>query len=195
MYYMVKTTSDRIIHTPECPHLRRTSENNLVGFETALLANKHGYRFCKHCNPLAPFYRAEENVILDFSRMNGISVHLGSRFIIVKSPRSRWLITLEDESQLVLFHKNTEDRETTAEPEVNGYHRQRDILSSTIEQYLAYIVEHDYYRMCNPLVVKAKREPARKGTKRYKKQMKYEKRLEKRRKANNVLQLLAAIQE
>ncbi len=193
MYYHVKTTSGRIIHTEACFHIQNTAKENLIVFDSVLDACSHGYRFCKHCNPIAPLYIAEEQQILDYSRTNGISVHLGSRFIVVSSPRSRWLITLDKRNRLALFHKNTINRSCATEPEIKGYHRQKDVQKETIQEYLVYIVEHDYFRMCNPIWEKPKQEPARKGTKRYRKHMKQAKKLEKKQKVRNVIQLLASI--
>jgi len=64
----------------------------------------------------------------------------------------------------------------------------------TLLGYLEYIVEHDYFRMLNPIhPAPKKKEPPRKGTKRYRKQQKRAKKQALRESIRNVLNLIDTI--
>ena len=75
---------------------------------------------------------------------------------------------------------------------IPGYHIQK-AKKSNILGYFKYIVEHEYYRMtypaCPPQRAK-KRQPPRKGTKRYKNQKRREARYERKRAIKNVLNMI-----
>ena len=63
-----------------------------------------------------------------------------------------------------------------------------------LQEYLEYVVEHEYYRMMHPVEVRApKKEPPRKGTRRYKNQQKKKAQYEKRQAVRHVLQLIESL--
>jgi len=58
---------------------------------------------------------------------------------------------------------------------------------------LEYINEHEYYRMLNPLHIVTKKEPPKKGTRRYKGQQKAIARKERKRQIWNVINLIDSL--
>ena len=84
-----------------------------------------------------------------------------------------------------MLEEETHDR-------VPGYHCQ-SVCHPTLLGYLEYIVEHDYFRMLNPIHLAPKKKSPRKGTKRYRKQQKRAKKQARRESIHNVLNLIDTI--
>lgn len=196
MYYYCKNSRKKIIHSAECFHIQHTEIDTIGWFETLPEAYEHGYRLCKHCSPLVKHYKREDNEIIDFCRKNGLSVHLGNRCISICSTRSKWKIALDKKNRIVLYHKN--DFETAKDhlSEISGYHLQGDARRNSIVAYLQYIVDHDYFRMLNPVYIpKQKKEspPPRKGTKRYKSAQRRIEKYERKKAIRNVLNIIESL--
>lgn len=64
---------------------------------------------------------------------------------------------------------------------------------SKLLKYLDYIVEHDYYRMLNPIYPVQHKAPPVKGTKRYRKQLKQQKEKARKDAVRNVLTLIDSL--
>ena len=196
MYYYCKKSSRKIIHKVECAYISSIDINDIGWFESLTEAYEHGYRLCKHCSPLFKHYKNERDKILEYCQNRGLSVWLGDKGISIHSLKSRWKIALDDKDHMILYHKN--DFETSRDylSEIKGYHYQGDVRCDRIVEYLEYIVEHDRYRLNNPVYVpKKKKEHSlpKKGTKRYKKA---QKKLEKHKRIQaikNVISLIDSI--
>lgn len=196
MYYYSKKNRKNIIHTIECFHINNTDITDIGWFETLSEAYEQGYRLCKHCNPLFRCYRKESDKIIDFCRENGLSVHLSDSDISVYSIESEWKIVLDKKSRLALYHKNDFKTNKDRLSEISGYHLQGDARRRSIVAYLKYIIEHDYYRMLNPVYIpkeKKKSPPPKKGTKRYKSTQRRIERYERKRAVKNVLDLIDSL--
>ena len=74
-----------------------------------------------------------------------------------------------------------------------GYHDQH-VNYATLQEYLGYIIDHDYYRMMHPLYPAPQPKPAPvKGTKRYRKAQAREKRKAKKAAVWNVLSIIDSL--
>lgn len=190
MLYFSRNSRRRILHSPDCRHIKNVEIDSVGTFETLSEAYGQGYRLCRRCSCLRRRYGKELTALMDFSRKNALCFCISDRFLQLNTPSSRWrLAPAEDGRGLCLYHKNSL-RPTDDDSPVPGYHLQR-VLRSSIVGYCKYIVAHDSYRMANPLHIPPQPSPPpRKGTKRYRKQQKQQKRLAKRRAIANVLSMI-----
>ncbi len=196
MYYYSKKGENKILHTIECFHIHYTDISDIGWFETLSEAYRQGYRLCKHCNPLFKHYKKEIHGIIEYCRKNGLSVHLENKNIFIRSIRSRWKITLDQKNRIVLYHKNDFHTNRDHLSEISGYHLQGDAHRSSIVEYLEYIVEHDYFRMLNPIHMPKKKKnspPPKKGTKRYKSTQKRIEKYKRKQAIKNVLNLIDSL--
>lgn len=195
MYYYCKNSRKKIIHFIACFHIQHTGLDSIGWFETLTEAYEQGYRLCRHCNPLVRHYKQESDEITEFCRRNGLAVSLHNKCISICSIRSKWKIALDKKNRIVLYHKNDFATEKDHLSEISGYHLQRDTRKNSIVAYLQYIVDHDYYRMLNPVhIPKQKKEsPPRKGTKRYKSAQRRIEKYERRKAISNVLNLIESL--
>ena len=75
---------------------------------------------------------------------------------------------------------------------LTAYHDQK-VSYSKLLKYLNYIIEHDYYRMLNPIYPVQHKAPPVKGTKRYRKQLKQQKKQARKDAVRNVLTLIDSL--
>ena len=196
MYYYCKNSKKKIIHSIECFHVQHSKIDNVGWFETLNQAYGQGYRLCKHCSPLVKHYKREEGEITEFCRKNGLAVYLSNKCISISSTRSRWKIALDKQNKIVLYHKNDFTTNKDHLSEISGYHLQGDARRDSIVAYLQYIVDHDYYRMLNPVHIPQKQRespPPRKGTKRYKRAQRSMEKYERKQAIKNVLNLIDSL--
>ena len=193
MYYYRKNSRRKIVHA-ECCHFRRILNPETTGyFQTLAEAYSAGYRLCAHCDALSKQYRKEEQDLQEYCRINGLSVHLGKRGIWVRSPRSEWRIIADDtRAGSKLYHKNDLHPGKRSSDLLTAYHDQK-VSYSKLLKYLDYIVEHDYYRMLNPIYPVQHKAPPVKGTKRYRKQLKQQKKKARKDAVRNVLTLIDSL--
>ena len=75
---------------------------------------------------------------------------------------------MDKKDRIVLYHKNDFTTDKDHLSEISGYHLQGDVRRNSIVAYLQYIVDHDYYRMLNPVYIPKKKKespPPRKALK------------------------------
>lgn len=191
MYFYSKKSHKKIVHLSHCSYFQYMSHESIGKFENIEDAQTAGYRICKCCAPISKYYRKEYYKIKDYAAKNGIAFYLNDGALIIQTPRSKWkIITNGNRNYIFLYHKNIYNKGKDKSL-VPGYHSQ-SVRRSTIMGYLKYIVDHDNYRMKNPeyhgpVYV----EPARKGTKRYKKEKTKER---KRERYQSVMRVLALIE-
>ncbi len=150
MFYYSKKSRRKIIHVDKCSHLRKTPKEFIGTFKTADEAFRNGYRFCKHCNVLKKKYRSEKKQIMNFCKLNGLTVNLENECIAVKSADSQWKIIPHSQTLVQLYHKNTYIKKNDSKSLICGYHNQ-NTFRSDICAMLAYITDHDSFRTDNPL--------------------------------------------
>ena len=125
-----------------------------------------------------------------------MAVYLGSKCISIRSIKSKWKITLDENYKIVLYHKNDFTTNKDHLSVISGYHLQGDVLKDSIIAYLQYIVDHDYFRMVNPLYIPQNKKvssPPKKGTKRYKKSQRKLEKNERKKAIKNVLNLIDSL--
>ncbi len=191
MLYFSRNSRRRILHSPDCRHIKNVEIDSVGAFETLSEAYGRGYRLCRCCSGLRRQYGKELTALIDLSRRNALCFCISDRFLQLNTPSSKWRLTLTDDGRgLCLYHKNSLRPQNDDGSPIPGYHRQK-VLRSSIIDYCKYIVAHDSYRMENPLHIPPQPSPPpRKGTKRYRKQQKKQKRLAKRRAVANVLSMI-----
>ena len=195
MYYYSKKSGSKIVHLADCFCIQNTDIDDLGWFESLSEAYSQGYWFCAHCNPLIKQYHQESDEILEYCRKNGLSFWRSNRFISISSTRSEWRIALDQQNRMVLYHKNDFKTDRDHLSEMKVYHFQRDVRLDSIVGYMEYILDHDYFRMLNPVYAPRKKEitPPQKGTKRYKSAQKRFKKFERKREIRNVLNLIDSL--
>ena len=194
MYYYSKSSRNKILHTKGCVHVRKISADNLVEVTNLKEVYPRGYRFCKCCSPLAKQYRKESDAMVSFSCGHAVSFFLENRFIKICTPYSQWkIVPAVEGGGFQLYHRNSFATKHDNQSIVRKYHLQ-NVRKKTLQEYLEYVVEHEYYRMMHPVEVRApKKEPPRKGTRRYKNQQKRKEQYEKRKAVRHVLQLIESL--
>lgn len=192
MYYYSKNSRSKIIHTEDCRYHLAIGEEHLGTFQTLAEAHAAGYRLCKVCNPLVGLFHAEEEALMEICRQQGLSISLRRNFISISTPRSSWRILADDNrNHTKLYHRN--DFGPKQSGSVAGYHDQH-VNYATLQEYLGYIIDHDYYRMIHPLYSAPQPKPAPvKGTKRYRKAQAREKRKAKQAAVWNVLSIIDSL--
>lgn len=190
MYYN-KTAIQPILHTADCPHCKQINPEHLGHLDSAQEIICSKFRYCANCDPLLKLLKAEEAALAAYCASNGISLRKNKLGLHLSTPRSEWQI-IYDGKRTQLYHRNvlyTEDRPTDLIP---GFHAQK-ISYPSLVKYCEYIVEHDYYRMLNPMHAKIPKAPPMKGTKRYRKEQAKAKRRAKRDAILNVQRLIKAL--
>ena len=195
MYYYSKKSSRKIVHTESCAYKNHLAPEDIGTFDTLQQAYEKGYRLCKICHPVKKQYRKEETEILDYCRRHGMICSSCKKGIHVSSTISTWIITATDNGKTELYHRNTKKLAKDGMSIIPGYHQQYKSFDSIID-YLAYIEDHDFYRQIHPEVMprKAKvKAPPKKGTRRYRNQMKKQKRVQRSQAISSVLLLINSL--
>lgn len=197
MLYYSKNSKSKIVHFASCRHSKSMLLENLGSFETLREAQEAGYRLCKHCNPVFPFYRSTRVQTQDYCRQNGIACEIYWQYVRLWTPHSSWRIVPTDNGEVALYHKNQWESYRDAQSSVKGFHLQNKRCKSLLD-YCKYIVEHDQYRCAcpaqKPNYAKLPKPPAPKGSKRWVKEQKREAKRERRRAIDNVFNLFAQLE-
>lgn len=190
LFYSTKS-HNKIVHASHCPYLRRVNREDKGKFEDLDEAIGNGYRMCKCCSSISRHYRKEYNKIKKYACENGLVFYLENSTIIIQTRYSNWkIITKGAKKHMFLYHKNVY-KNNSIKQAVQGYHSQ-SVRRNTILEYMEYIVDHDKYWLKNaktsgPVYT----EPARKGTKRYRKEKTKE---QKNQRYQSVMRVLALIE-
>ncbi|MDE7231840.1 MAG: hypothetical protein K2N37_02020 [Lachnospiraceae bacterium] len=190
MYFYSKRSSSKIVHKQQCPYCEHMNCEVKEGFYTLEEARQEGYHLCKYCAPIGVYYRRELHKMKKYAAENGLIFNYSDGSILIQTPYSQWkIITNGRNDDIFLYHKNVFIK-SYDKSLVPGYHSQA-VRRRSIIAYMSYIVEHDRYRLRNPLYQKqTTNEPPKKGTKRYKKQKERRKRRERYASIMNVLALI-----
>ena len=194
MYYYSKKSRQKIVHLGCCCYHQAMDPSTIGNFYSLAEAYNEGYRLCKHCDPLTKQYYREETALHEFCCGNGLSIHLGKRGLWVRTPRSEWRIIADENCNgTKLFHRNEIHPEARSYDRLTSYHDQK-VNYPTLLEYLTYILDHDYYRMLNPVhIAPPKKEPPLKGTKRYRKALAKQRKRERNDAVRNVLTLIDSL--
>ena len=148
LYYSLKG-KEKIVHFASCRHGKAMLLENLGSFDTLAEAKRAGYRLCKHCDPVARFYRQGVKDARNYCRSKHVSHQLKNGVITLNTGRSGWCLVCGDEGEVLLYHKNRWELKRDAHSAVKGFHRQYQYCNSLLA-YCKYVIEHDLYRKEHP---------------------------------------------
>lgn len=189
-YYSVKS-KNKVVHYQGCRHLKNIKEENLRSFESVNDIRSSDYRICSCCSPIAERLKNEQEELQKFCQKEGLSYFVSKGILHIRTYNSKWKILFSNKRNVLeLHHENSFEKEHSNS--VPGYHRQK-CISDSIIGYMKYIVNHEHYRMYNPILPNIKTEPPKKGSKRWNKQQKAIKRKERKQKIYNVIKLIDSL--
>ena len=150
MYFASKSHGEKIYHDQFCSYVRRMKKDNRLPFYTKEEAHEKGYRACNCCSFMGKKYRKELKSISSFAKDNHMRIWLYDNEVYIETRIAAWKILNPGKSKkLYLYHANTENFRFCKKKKgkiVRTYHAQRDVVASTILEYLNYINEHDAWR-------------------------------------------------
>lgn len=152
MFYYNMKSRKNIVHRASCRCMARRAIHTIGRFASAEEAFSHGYRICRHCNPLANLYRAEEQTLLTICRENGLMLQCFDDCVDVTSAFGQWRLVVEaDGKRVSVYHKNAVGK-AKGRGCLAGYHKQ-DVSCDTLTECVAYVAEHDSYCVVIPFPV------------------------------------------
>ena len=176
MYTYSTSHGEKIFHSADCTYAGRIKIKNRNYVTTKKEARERGYRMCNCCAPIARYLKKEQKEIEAFVRKHNLKLRLYDGELHVESGAAVWkIVTEEGKWGISLYHGNRE-RYNTLRWE-NGmlqhhYHKQGDITSNSILEYLKYIYKHDCWRSSQMEEYRKLPKRTRKQRKRYKEEKK-----------------------
>ena len=185
MYFA--NSQSKILHYAGCHHIDRICDINFAGFDYIEDARSEGYRLCKCCDPMIRKIQPLDNDMMRYCKSRAISYQVINGELRVLTPFSEWKAYIGNNSKYDLYHKNTRGR-------INDYHLQLKGMKSPMA-ILKYVDGHDNFRLDNPLPKEQKKTKSkpRKGTKRYRKEMRKAEAAKKRYDVKRVLDLIDSL--
>ena len=191
MFYYSNESKAKVVHYEGCYHLNNIKKKNMMSFESVKDVRKNEYRICSCCSPIMEQLKKEHTELENFCQENGLAYFVNKGNLHIRTHYSKWKVLISNNKDVLeLHHKNSFEKEH--DNSVPGYHRQ-NYVSDSIIGYMEYITNHEYYRMYNPVPVFTKKEPPKKGTKRWNKQQKVIKKKERRHEIQNVMNLIDSL--
>ena len=191
MFYYSNKSTAKIVHFEECHHLKNIKNENLRWLDDVSDVRKGGYRICSCCSPITEHLKKEQSTLDAFCQENGLAYFADKGNLHIRTCNSKWTVLISNSKELFeLHHKN--HFEKVHDDSIPGYHKQ-NYISDSILGYMEYIVNHECFRRYNPLPVFVKKEPPKKGSKRWDKQQRIIKKKERRREIMNVLNLIDSL--
>lgn len=191
MFYYSIDSKEKVVHYEGCHHLKNIKADNLKSFDSIHDVRKSEYRLCSCCSPITGHLKKEQAVLENYCLENGLLYFVHKGNLHIRTHHSKWkVLASNNKDVLELHHENSYEKEH--DDSVPGYHKQ-NFFSDSVLGYLEYINEHEYYRMLNPLHIVTKKEPPKKGTRRYRGQQKALARKERKRQILNVINLIDSL--
>ena len=188
MFYYSIDSKEKVVHYEGCHHLKNIKTNHLKSFDNISAVRKGKYRICSCCSPVTAHLKKEQDALESYCLENGLSYFVNRGNLHIRTHQSKWkILASNNKGVLELHHENSFEREH--DDSVPGYHKQ-NFYSDSVLGYLEYINEHEYYRMMHPLHIVKKKEPPKKGTRRYRGQQRILAEKERKRQIWNVLSLI-----
>ena len=191
MFYYSVDSKEKVVHYEGCRHLKNIKKENLKSFESIKDVRNSEYRICSCCSPITDHLKKEQPMLEIFCLENGLLYFMHRGNLHIRTHHSKWkVLATNNKDVLELHHENSFEKEH--DNSVPGYHKQ-NFFSDSVLGYLEYINEHEYYRMLNPLHIVTKKEPPKKGTRRYRGQQKALAKKERKRQIWNVINLIDSL--
>lgn len=198
MFVSSRKSLNNLVHAESCCYAARIKKENRIVYPelTEALFDKKCY--CPHCSLLYKEYSEEKEWIDNFVKTRDILIKFDEHGLSVKTPYGKWYICQEMRDSLSLYHANTK-RGNNKPSIIKKYHSQ-EMNSNSMKEFFEYIYKHDMYRKDNPSdflkpkTVRKAKTPAKKGTHRYEKEQRWNKRLEYRNTQKRLMFLFEKIE-
>ena len=191
MFYYSINSKEKVVHYEGCHHLKSIKADNLKSFKSIQDVRKSDYRLCSCCSPVMKHIKAERKTLDEYCLKNGLLYFVHKGDLYIRTYRSKWkILACDKKGSLELHHHNQINKEYA--DSVLGYHKQ-NVHYNSILGYFEYINEHDHYRMLNPLHIPSKKEPPKKGTRRYRSQQRAIAKKERKQQIRNVINLIDSL--
>lgn len=191
MFYYSIDSKEKVVHYEGCHHLKNIKEDNMRSFNSISDVRKSKYRICSCCSPITERLKKEQAALESYCLENGLLFFVNKGNLHIRTHHSKWKVLASNNKNILeLHHENSFEKEH--DDSVPGYHKQ-NFYSDSVLGYLEYINEHEYYRLLNPLHIVTKKEPPKKGTRRYRGQQKALAKKERKRQIWNVLNLIDSL--
>jgi hypothetical protein len=129
--------------------------------------------------------QSHESEINSFCKDNAFRCLLEDESLRVNTAYSQWKVYIGSDGRYVLYHKNTQGK-------ITDYHLQKEGMGSLME-VLKYVDHHNQYRLDNPLPKGMYKSEPKKGTKRYKTELRKAAAAKRRKDINRVLNLIDSL--
>ena len=188
MYITSVTSSRRIVHKPECYHLKNVANEKRIYHNTLKSALSTGCHVCADCLRAEKQFDDNYKKINGFAEENKMTWDITSEGVTIRTKRSSWKIFPGNNGRYKLYHAN-ESGISHKGDEIPGYHNQK-VHYASIREYFTYVIDHDNYRKLYPV-----KPSKRKGTPGYKNQMKVIEKKRKYWKVVNVYNLIDSLSD
>ena len=172
MGYICGKSNNKIVHNDACRYVKMIPKDNRKYFDAIEDAMEEGYKHCRYCSRMNKYMHQEKNLKI-YCKSNGLfyrfNVRDGAIDVVSRSGRWKIITTGGKHHYIHLYHRNYTNCKGSKE-KISGYHKQR-VMSENLQGYMEYIVDHDRFRMNNPLFEEQlKKFPSnvKKGTKMWK---------------------------
>ena len=141
MFYANRGSNKKIFHASDCSYIK--DSNSCISFPTEEDARAEGYRQCDRCAAITKEYlNGNAKIIKSLCKKYHMTVKLYDGKLYVFKGESGWMLTVNQNGKLILFHRNERSRHNVIITKLSAYHRQKTNLS-TVEEYLRYILYHE----------------------------------------------------
>ena len=143
----------KILHHSDCKVISRVDPNHLKALSSSQGAIATGYRFCKACSTVTPYYQPISYYVERFCNNNGLKCYFKENILHIVSQFDRWQVAIHNETGvLTLFHRNKgKHKDPLPETQTPNHHLQES-APHTLPGILKYIVSHDRYKRRCPAV-------------------------------------------
>ena len=141
MYYANQNSRSKLFHAADCGYLRDKSA--LLEFETEESARESGFRQCDRCAAISKMYiKGNRQQIDELCEKYKLSVKLYDGRLYVFKGDSGWMMLVNKQGDLILFHRNEKSKHNVIQSKLSAYHKQ-NVRFKSVERYLRYILHHE----------------------------------------------------
>lgn len=141
MFYANPGGHRKIFHANDCGYLK--NKDACIAFASEKEAREKGYRQCDRCAEITTKYlNGNRKIIKHLCDKYNMSVKLYDGRLYVFKGESGWMLLVNENGKLILFHRNERMKHNVIITKQSAYHRQNN-SRKTVEQFLRYILHHE----------------------------------------------------
>ena len=141
MFYANPNSHNKVFHTADCGYIKDITA--CISFDTEEEARTKGYRQCDRCAEITTKYiNGNRKIMEELCKKYNMPVKLYDGRLYVFKGESGWMMLVNTNGNLILFHRNERSRHNVIDTKQSSYHRQNNSLKS-VERYLRYILHHE----------------------------------------------------